>query len=199
MTNLARRPPLGQKHPPLVSTALRQSARGETCTLRLGCCNGDPSTTVLAHIRAFGWAGMAQKPSDFLAVINMRARVAIPKHVQPNRLIHEIINRIRRFDDFPRRARRRLGAPFIGQKLLEQLPPQIELQAEFILNPADDKFIVQFLFVGAFQIARRGDKRKALLMVVAGCVMIANVVIWIIPTQDQGSLLEAQQRGNAVK
>ena len=60
--------------------------------------------------------------------------------------------------------------------------------------------IVGFLlFVGAFQIARRGDKRKALLMVVAGCVMIANVVIWIIPTQDQGSLLEAQQRGNAVK
>lgn len=69
MSNLAGLPPLGQKQPPLVSPVLRQSARGETCTLRLpGCCNGDPSTTVLAHVRAFGWAGMAQKPPDFLAV-----------------------------------------------------------------------------------------------------------------------------------
>ena len=60
--------------------------------------------------------------------------------------------------------------------------------------------IVGFLlFVGAFQIARRGDKRKALLMVVAGCVMIANVVIWIIPTKEQGSLLDAQQAGGAIK
>lgn len=60
--------------------------------------------------------------------------------------------------------------------------------------------IVGFLlFIGAYQIARRGDKRKALLMVVAGCVMIANVVIWIIPTKDQGSLLQAQQRGGAIK
>lgn len=66
--NFASRPPRGQKQPPLVSLSLRQSARGETCTLRLSCCNGDPSTTVLAHIRAFGWAGMAQKPPDFLAV-----------------------------------------------------------------------------------------------------------------------------------
>ena len=55
------------------------------------------------------------------------------------------------------------------------------------------------LFVGAVSVGRRGDKRKALLMVIAGCVMIANVVIWIIPTKDQGSLLEAQQRGGAVK
>lgn len=68
MSNLAQRPPLGQKQPPLVSQALRQSARGETCTLRLGCCNNDPSTTVLAHLRFFSWAGMGQKPDDLLAV-----------------------------------------------------------------------------------------------------------------------------------
>jgi hypothetical protein len=68
MSNLANRPALGLKQPPLVSTALRQSARGETCTLRLNCCNCDPSTTVLAHLRFFSWAGMGQKPDDLLAV-----------------------------------------------------------------------------------------------------------------------------------
>lgn len=68
MSNLAGLPPLGLKSTNLVSTALRHAARGERCTLRLWCCNHDPETTVLAHIRMFGWAGMAQKPPDFLAV-----------------------------------------------------------------------------------------------------------------------------------
>lgn len=47
---------------------LRKNARGQSCTLRLDCCNHNPETTVLAHIRRFGWAGMAQKPDDLLAV-----------------------------------------------------------------------------------------------------------------------------------
>ena len=47
---------------------LRKAAQGQGCTLRLPCCNHDPETTVLAHIRMFGWAGMAQKPPDYLAV-----------------------------------------------------------------------------------------------------------------------------------
>jgi len=68
MSNLAGLPPLGQKQPPLVSTILRQSARGETCTLRLPGCQGGTETTILAHLRFFGWAGIAQKPHDFLAV-----------------------------------------------------------------------------------------------------------------------------------
>lgn len=54
--------------PPFVSPAWRNSAKGKPCTLRLDCCNRDPATTVLAHLRCFGWAGMAQKPHDFLAV-----------------------------------------------------------------------------------------------------------------------------------
>lgn len=68
MTNLASLPPLGLKQPPLISKAIRDSAKGETCTLRLGCCNHDPETTVLAHIRAFNVAGMGQKPPDWCAV-----------------------------------------------------------------------------------------------------------------------------------
>lgn len=56
------------KTPSVVSRKIRDSARGEECSLRLPCCNGDPETTVLAHLRYFGWAGIAQKPHDFLAV-----------------------------------------------------------------------------------------------------------------------------------
>lgn len=52
----------------VVSQPVRDSARGEECSLRLGCCNHDPATVCLCHIRAFGWAGMGQKPPDFLAV-----------------------------------------------------------------------------------------------------------------------------------
>lgn len=49
--------------------AIRQSARGETCTLRLpGVCNHDTATTILAHLRMFGAAGMGQKPADYAAV-----------------------------------------------------------------------------------------------------------------------------------
>ena len=48
---------------------MRQSARGQDCQLRLtGICNHDPETTVLCHLRMFGWAGTAQKPADYLAV-----------------------------------------------------------------------------------------------------------------------------------
>jgi hypothetical protein len=56
------------KHPPAVSKRIRDSARGEECSLRLPCCNHNPETTVLAHLRIFGWSGIAQKPHDFLAV-----------------------------------------------------------------------------------------------------------------------------------
>ena len=48
---------------------LRRNARGKDCTVRApGICNHNPETTVLAHLRMFGWAGMAQKPPDFLGV-----------------------------------------------------------------------------------------------------------------------------------
>lgn len=60
--------PLRQKVTRLVSPALRNSARGQPCTLRLPCCNHDTETTVLSHLRYFGWAGIAQKPHDFLGV-----------------------------------------------------------------------------------------------------------------------------------
>lgn len=56
------------KHRNVVSQAVRDSARGEDCTLRLACCNFNTETTSFCHIRQFGWAGTAQKPPDFLGV-----------------------------------------------------------------------------------------------------------------------------------
>ncbi len=57
---------LGQRKQNVVSQAVRDSARGEDCTLRLGGCNFDTATTVFCHIRHFGWAGISEKPDDFL-------------------------------------------------------------------------------------------------------------------------------------
>ena len=47
-------------------TKIRKSARGEDCTLRLEVCNGNPETTVLAHIGHN--RGMGIKCADYFAV-----------------------------------------------------------------------------------------------------------------------------------
>jgi hypothetical protein len=48
---------------------LRQFARGQDCQVRIyGVCNYNPETTVLAHIRLGGVAGMGQKPPDLAGV-----------------------------------------------------------------------------------------------------------------------------------
>lgn len=47
---------------------LRKLAKGQDCMLRLpGICNGNPETTVLAHIRR-GFFGMGIKPVDWCGV-----------------------------------------------------------------------------------------------------------------------------------
>ncbi len=47
---------------------LRKLARGRECQVRYpGICNGNPETTVLAHLRMAGLTGMAQKSSDLQA------------------------------------------------------------------------------------------------------------------------------------
>jgi len=57
-----------QKHKPIRSKAIRNSARGEQCTLQIaGICNVDPATTVLAHLPDESH-GMGQKGSDLNAV-----------------------------------------------------------------------------------------------------------------------------------
>lgn len=49
------------------SKTIRDSARGEECTLNIyGICNGDPETTVLAHLPDES-NGMGTKPDDISA------------------------------------------------------------------------------------------------------------------------------------
>lgn len=67
MSNLAGKPPLGQKSPPARSRAITTSARDETCTLGLDGCDHN-LTVVFCHLRVFSWGGMGMKPDDFLGV-----------------------------------------------------------------------------------------------------------------------------------
>lgn len=65
--NLTGREPYQKGAKPVKSPILRNAARDESCTLRLPGCRGSGATTVLAHIRRFGWAGMSGKPADYKA------------------------------------------------------------------------------------------------------------------------------------
>lgn len=48
---------------------IRKSANGKECLVRLpDICNFNPETTVAAHIRIAGLAGIGMKPSDLLTV-----------------------------------------------------------------------------------------------------------------------------------
>ncbi len=48
---------------------LRKAAQGMPCMVRLpGICNHNPETTVLAHLRRGGVAGVGQKPVDLVGV-----------------------------------------------------------------------------------------------------------------------------------
>lgn len=52
------------------SKKLRASARRQDCTLRLpGVCNGNPETTVLAHLPC-GQKGMGMKSPDNMAIFS---------------------------------------------------------------------------------------------------------------------------------
>lgn len=51
----------------IVSQKLRDSARGQLCTLRTCICNRDPETTVLAHLPS-PIKGMGNKSDDWHAV-----------------------------------------------------------------------------------------------------------------------------------
>lgn len=75
----------------IVSEKLRNSARGQPCTVRLDCCNRDPDTTVLAHLRGIG-DGMGTKPSDWHAVFACSdCHTAIDQHLVPKAIRSEIL------------------------------------------------------------------------------------------------------------
>jgi hypothetical protein len=67
MSNLTGRPIYQKGQKPTVSKPLRNHARGQACTLRLGNC-ASTETVVFAHLRRFSIAGMGQKPDDLIGV-----------------------------------------------------------------------------------------------------------------------------------
>lgn len=61
------------KNKPIRSKKLRDSARGEQCTLRIpGVCCGDPETVVLCHL-PYGGRGMGTKCPDTHAAYGCHA------------------------------------------------------------------------------------------------------------------------------
>lgn len=52
---------------------LTQSARGETCLIRLPCCNHNPETTVGCHFRMSGFSGMGLKPPNWMLAFGCSA------------------------------------------------------------------------------------------------------------------------------
>lgn len=68
----------------LISTKLRNSARGQTCTLQIaGICCYDPDRTVLCHIRDES-KGMGNKAADWSACFGCdRCHEAIDQHRLP--------------------------------------------------------------------------------------------------------------------
>ncbi len=56
------------KPPKIVSKAIRDSAHGEICTLRIeGVCNHRTDTTVFAHLNSI-WKGWGNKSPDLFGV-----------------------------------------------------------------------------------------------------------------------------------
>ncbi|MBB9313254.1 DUF1364 domain-containing protein, partial [Escherichia coli] len=53
---------------------LRKAARSRECQVRIpGVCNGNPETSVLAHIRLTGLCGTGTKPPGLIATIAFSA------------------------------------------------------------------------------------------------------------------------------
>jgi hypothetical protein len=68
----------------VVSKKLRDSARGQDCTLRTAYCNYDPATTVLAHLPS-EVAGKATKSDDFFGVYACsECHFALDNHLLPD-------------------------------------------------------------------------------------------------------------------
>lgn len=62
---LPKLPPIPRKRPK--TTAIRKSAKGKPCLIRLPGCDGGGETTVLCHYRLAGYCGTGMKPPDSMS------------------------------------------------------------------------------------------------------------------------------------
>ncbi|RJY08206.1 hypothetical protein [Aurantiacibacter aquimixticola] len=51
------------------------------------------------------------------------------------------------------------------------------------------------LIAGAVFLLKRGNRKQAVLMGILALVMVANVAIWLAPTESGGSLADAAASG----
>lgn len=57
----------------IVSKKIRDSARGESCTLRLSCCTFNPEQTVACHAPVPGQKGIGMKVPDIFVIYGCTA------------------------------------------------------------------------------------------------------------------------------
>ncbi|MEQ1689306.1 MAG: hypothetical protein ABL874_12105 [Sphingopyxis sp.] len=50
------------------------------------------------------------------------------------------------------------------------------------------------LLGGTYTQARHGERRRAILMAITAAVMLGNVALWVVPTEDGRSLVNAAPR-----
>jgi len=88
---------------------LRDFARGKDCQVRIyGHCNYDPATTIWAHIRVGGVAGMGQKPPDLCGVlacsgchdvIDGRTRTDLTRVQLDSHILHGMVRTLKIVDE----------------------------------------------------------------------------------------------------
>jgi len=89
--------------------SLRKFARGQECQVRIyGVCNYNPDTTILAHIRLGGVAGMGQKPPDMCStfacsachdVIDGRTKTDLDRIQIESHMLHGMVRSLKIIDE----------------------------------------------------------------------------------------------------
>lgn len=92
-----------------MSVNLRQFARGKDCQVRIyGHCNYDPATTIWAHFRVGGVAGMGQKPPDMCGslccsachdVIDGRTQSNLSRIQIESHMLHGMVRSLKLIDE----------------------------------------------------------------------------------------------------
>ena len=120
------------------------------CFQRITIIHGN----LLFYLLKFRNITLNNPPYQFLrsiSIINMSHIISFSEHFQPKLPIKKGIYGIGFFDNAPGETSCRCGAPLISQQFFQKLPSQFKLNTEFVDDSADDKLIVQHLFVGTFQ------------------------------------------------
>jgi len=95
---------------------LRKFARNQECQIRIyGVCNGNPETTIWAHYRLGGVAGMGQKPPDLCGafccsschdLIDSRVKSDLTRVQIESHMLHGLVRSLKIVDEKYKLVRR---------------------------------------------------------------------------------------------